>query len=67
MLLVWGADDEMIKPDVGYAAQCTLKRTPLVLLSGTGHVPYLERPDDFNALIADFLHGRIPASSTQTI
>lgn len=67
LLLVWGADDEMIKPDVGYAAQRTLKGTPLVLLSGTGHVPYLERPDDFNALIADFLHGRIPASSTLTI
>jgi pimeloyl-ACP methyl ester carboxylesterase len=67
MLLVWGADDEMIKADVGYAAQRTLKNTPLVLLSGTGHVPYLERPDDFNALIVDFLHGRIPQSVTQTI
>jgi pimeloyl-ACP methyl ester carboxylesterase len=67
MLLVWGADDEMIKADVGYAAQRTLKNTPLVLLNGTGHVPYLERPDDFNALIVDFLHGRIPQSVTQTI
>jgi 2-hydroxy-6-oxonona-2,4-dienedioate hydrolase len=67
MLLVWGADDEMIKPDVGHAAQRALKDTPLVLLSGTGHVPYLERPDDFNALIGDFLHGRIAASSTQII
>jgi 2-hydroxy-6-oxonona-2,4-dienedioate hydrolase len=67
MLLVWGADDEMIKADVGYAAQRTLKNTPLVLLSGTGHVPYLERPGDFNALIEDFLHGRIPQSVTQTI
>lgn len=67
MLLVWGADDEMIKPDVGHAAQRTLKDVPLVLLAGTGHVPYLERPDDFNALIGDFLHGRIAASSTLTI
>jgi pimeloyl-ACP methyl ester carboxylesterase len=67
MLLVWGADDEMIKADVGFAAQHTLKDIPLVLLSGTGHVPYLERPDVFNTLIVDFLHGRIPASGTQTI
>jgi pimeloyl-ACP methyl ester carboxylesterase len=67
MLLAWGADDEMIKPDVGHAAQRTLKDTPLVLLAGTGHVPYLERPDDFNALIGDFLHGRIALSTTQTI
>jgi pimeloyl-ACP methyl ester carboxylesterase len=67
MLLVWGADDEMIKADVGYSAQSTLRNTPLVLLSGTGHVPYLERPDDFNALIVDFLHGRIPPSTTKTI
>jgi pimeloyl-ACP methyl ester carboxylesterase len=57
----------MIKPDVGYAAQRTLKGTPLVLLTGAGHVPYLERPDDFNVLIADFLHGRIPAASTHII
>jgi 2-hydroxy-6-oxonona-2,4-dienedioate hydrolase len=67
MLLVWGADDEMIKADVGHAAQRVLKDVPLVLLNGTGHVPYLERPDEFNALIRDFLHGRIAASSTQTI
>jgi len=67
MLLVWGADDEMIKADVGHAAQRVLKDTPLVLLSGTGHVPYLERPEEFNALIVDFLHGRIAASSTQAI
>jgi 2-hydroxy-6-oxonona-2,4-dienedioate hydrolase len=67
MLLVWGADDEMIKPDVGHAAQRTLKDIPLVLLTGTGHVPYLERPGDFNALIGDFLGGRIAASSTRTI
>jgi pimeloyl-ACP methyl ester carboxylesterase len=67
MLLIWGADDEMIKADVGHAAQRTLKDVPLMLLSGTGHVPYLERPDDFDALIVDFLHGRIAASSTQTI
>ena len=67
MLLIWGADDEMIKADVGHAAQRTLKDVPLMLLSGTGHVPYLERPDDFDALIVDFLHGRIAASSTLTI
>jgi len=30
-------------------------------------VPYLERPEEFNALIVDFLHGRIAASSTQAI
>jgi pimeloyl-ACP methyl ester carboxylesterase len=67
MLLVWGGDDEMITPEVGYAAQHTLPGTPLVLLSGTGHVPYLERPDDFDALVTEFLNGRIPAGSTQTI
>lgn len=67
MLLVWGADDEMIKLDVGRAAQRRLTGTPLVALARTGHVPYLERPDDFNAIIVDFLHGRIPASSTRTI
>ena len=67
MLLVWGADDEMIKPDVGLAAQRALTGTPLVFLSRTGHVPYLERPDEFNALIGDFLNGRIAPASTQTI
>jgi 2-hydroxy-6-oxonona-2,4-dienedioate hydrolase len=67
MLLVWGADDEMIKADVGYAAQSVLKEVPLVLLTGTGHVPYLERPEDFDAVVVDFLHNRIAASSTRTL
>jgi pimeloyl-ACP methyl ester carboxylesterase len=67
MLLVWGADDQMITADVGRACQHVLPQAALVLLSGAGHVPYLERPEDFDSVVIDFLNRRIPGGSTQTI
>lgn len=53
-LLVWGAEDRWVEPRYGLEAREVL-RAPLVYLDGAGHVPYLERADAFNKLLAEFL------------
>ncbi|MDQ1486347.1 MAG: hypothetical protein QOJ62_2040 [Actinomycetota bacterium] len=67
MLLVWGTEDTMVIPDVGHAAQKVLGDVPLVLMTDTGHGPYLERADDFNTLVLSFLSGGLPGPLTRTI
>jgi len=54
-LLVWGADDRWIPPSVGHAARDVLPAAPLLLLDHAGHAPYVERPDTFTKLVAEFL------------
>ncbi len=54
-LLVWGAEDRVVIPDVGRAARELLHGCELIEISGTGHAPYLERPEAFNAPVLQFL------------
>ena len=66
-LLLWGAEDRMVVPGVGIAAQEVLRDTPLVLMRDCGHGPYYERPESFCSVVHDFLTGRIQGRVTQTI
>lgn len=54
-LLVWGAEDAWVAPRYGLEAREVLGGAPLVYLERTGHVPYLERAADFDALVHGFL------------
>ncbi|MHB8531185.1 MAG: alpha/beta fold hydrolase [Solirubrobacteraceae bacterium] len=54
-LVVWGAKDRLIT--VGDAAKFTemIPGARQVVYEDTGHMAMLERPDEFNALLAEFL------------
>jgi 2-hydroxy-6-oxonona-2,4-dienedioate hydrolase len=54
-LLCWGAQDRWIPPEVGEAASRLLPEAPLVLIEGTGHAPYFERPTAFAPIVTRFL------------
>jgi pimeloyl-ACP methyl ester carboxylesterase len=53
-LLIWSEHD-MQPPSVGRAASERIPHARFVLLSGTGHFPFLEAPDQCAELIFDFL------------
>lgn len=53
-LIVNGDEDEAVL-ETGLLLKRTIHSSGLAVLPKTGHVPNLEDPDDFNALIRDFL------------
>lgn len=60
-LIVWGANDRIIPPEYAEAFHRGIAGSRLVVIERCGHVPMLERPDEVNQAIADFLaHERTP-------
>lgn len=57
-LLVWGEHDKIV--DVDYARKycAAIPGARLVVLPNVGHVPQVEAPEKFDALVADFINGR---------
>jgi pimeloyl-ACP methyl ester carboxylesterase len=54
-LVVWGADDALVPVRDAWEFGELIPDARVVVFEDTGHVPMLERPDAFNALVADFL------------
>jgi len=61
-LIVWGADDRVVPVDAADAYERAIPRSRKVVFPDTGHVPMLERPAAFNALLDEFLES-VTASS----
>ena len=61
VLLVWGAQERAVALSVGEAAHASLPGSRLVVLDGASHAPYFERAESFNAVVLDFLAGRLGA------
>jgi pimeloyl-ACP methyl ester carboxylesterase len=59
-LLVVGAGDEAFIGGMEYMAK-KIPNAKLVLIEGAGHAPNLEKPDDFNRAVVEFLDGLPPA------
>lgn len=57
-LLIWGSDDKSVPVAIGEKAAALLKHAPLKIIQQTSHCPYYEKPDEFNAMVIDFLKGR---------
>lgn len=55
VLLVWGAEDTLVGPEVGRRAADLLPRAEYVELPETGHLPPEERPVELARRIAEFL------------
>ena len=54
VLIIWGREDKIIPLKVGERIHSKLKKSSLVILEDTGHVPHWEKPEVFNNLILDF-------------
>ena len=54
-LIVWGADDWVIPSAAALSYNRRIPDSRLEVFERTGHVPQLERPARFNALLDDFL------------
>jgi pimeloyl-ACP methyl ester carboxylesterase len=54
-LVVWGADDRLVPVADAWEFGDLIADSRVVVYEDTGHVAMLERPDAFNALVADFL------------
>jgi pimeloyl-ACP methyl ester carboxylesterase len=54
-LIVWGFDDRVIPVQAALSYHRRIPRSRLEIFERTGHVPQLERPARFNALLDEFL------------
>jgi pimeloyl-ACP methyl ester carboxylesterase len=56
-LIVWGRNDRLVPLRAAYAYQRRIPHARLEILDRAGHIPMLERPREFNALLDAFLAG----------
>lgn len=54
-LLVWGLQDSITPPFVGEKFHELLPNSELYFVDKCGHAPMMERPDEFNKILRDFL------------
>lgn len=56
-LLVWGELDARSPTSIARAFQRAIPAAKLVVIPGAGHASHLERPDEFDDAVRDFLRG----------
>jgi 4,5:9,10-diseco-3-hydroxy-5,9,17-trioxoandrosta-1(10),2-diene-4-oate hydrolase len=54
-LIVWGDHDAAVPVSHAYAAQELIPHAELRIMEGCGHTPQVERPEEFNELVLEFL------------
>lgn len=54
-LLIWGDDDKVTPPRVAREFEALLPHARLVMLARCGHAPMMERPEEFNAVLQQYL------------
>lgn len=58
-LLIWGLNDRITSPDVAEDFKRLIPNSELKFIDQCGHAPMMERPDEFNKLLEEFLN-RLP-------
>jgi pimeloyl-ACP methyl ester carboxylesterase len=61
MLLIWGLEDKMIPPNQARAIAELNNNLKLIELEHAGHCPHDEYPEQFNALLLDWLESTFPS------
>ena len=61
-LLIWGKQDTITPPFVGEKFHELIENSQLHFLDECGHAPMMEKPNEFNSILADFLMEVKPAS-----
>jgi pimeloyl-ACP methyl ester carboxylesterase len=54
-LIIWGREDKYFPVAHAQAAHKLIKNSQLCILEKCGHIPQLEKPDDFRRIVVDFL------------
>ncbi|HEX6431707.1 MAG TPA: alpha/beta hydrolase [Niastella sp.] len=55
-LLIWGENDKITPPGVAREFESYLPKARLVMLPQCGHAPMMEKPEEFNTILEEFLH-----------
>ena len=55
MAVVCGEEDRVTPPDTNREIAASRPQASFTLIPGAGHLPYIEQPDPFNALLAGFV------------
>lgn len=64
-LIIWGSRDLILPMSHAYAGQRLIPSSQVRIVEGCGHVPQVERPQEFNRLVLDFLAASpLPAPRT---
>ena len=54
-LIIWGSHDSAVPVSHAYAAQKLIPNSRVQMIDRSNHMPQLERPQEFNQLVLDFL------------
>ncbi|MBU2915601.1 MULTISPECIES: alpha/beta fold hydrolase [Reichenbachiella] len=57
-LLIWGLNDTITPPRVGHEFNRLLKNSTLRFIDKCCHAPMMERPDEYNIILEEFLNER---------
>lgn len=60
VLLIWGKQDGVTPPDVAEKFHELLPNSELKWIDQCGHAAMMERPEEFNSLVEDWLHRVVP-------
>jgi pimeloyl-ACP methyl ester carboxylesterase len=64
MLILDGAEEEMINADQPVRMAALIPNAELILIPGTGHFAPVAKPEVFNQIVLDYLAGKAPAGAT---
>jgi pimeloyl-ACP methyl ester carboxylesterase len=56
-LIIWGSHDLAVPVSHAYTAQDLIPNSRVRIMERCGHIPQMERPQEFNRLVLDFLGG----------
>ena len=54
-LLVYGSEDSLTPPDVGRNMAAKIPNASFHIIEGAGHLVNIEKPDEFNQIVLEFL------------
>ena len=66
-LIVWGAQDRIIPVSHAYHALQQIRGARLHIFEECGHWPQMEKSEDFNALVTDFLEETLSGGSREEV
>jgi len=55
-MLIWGKNDIITPPEVAHIFKSGIRNSRLVFINGCGHAPMMEKPDEFNRYLINFLN-----------
>jgi pimeloyl-ACP methyl ester carboxylesterase len=56
-LILWGAEDRVLPPEYGPAYRDLIPSSRLEVIGECGHLPHVEKPEEFSRTTLDFLRG----------